>query len=86
MDWSLCRLWNSVSYFLCPKSKRNETLLQRGQVMLMKDLAIQKVKDVMLKKGYVVFTKGDWNLNIIGIRAKNQIANSFDENSNFNSE
>ena len=47
--------------------------------MLMKDLAIQKVKDIMLKKGYVFFTKGDWNLNIIGIRAKNQIANSFDD-------
>ena len=47
--------------------------------MLVKELAIQKIKDVMKSKGYVFFTKGDWNLNIIGIRGENKVANSFDD-------
>jgi hypothetical protein len=79
LDWGLCRLWNSLSYFLYPKTKRTETLLQRGQVMLMKELAIEKLKDVMKQKGYVFFTNGDWNLNLIGIRGESRVANSFDD-------
>ena len=47
--------------------------------MLVKELAIQKIEDVMKSKGYVFFTKGDWNLNIIGIRGENKVANSFDD-------
>jgi hypothetical protein len=33
----------------------------------------------MKKKNYVVFTKGDYNLNIFGIRAKNPRAGKFDD-------
>lgn len=36
---------------------------------------LQRVKDL----GHVVFTNGDWNLNIVGIRAKEPRANKFDD-------
>ena len=42
-------------------------------------LAISKVKDALKSKGYVFFDKGDYNLNIIGVRTSNKIANNFDD-------
>ena len=33
----------------------------------------------MSKKGYPFYTKGDYNLNIIGIRSRRRVANSFDD-------
>lgn len=42
-------------------------------------LATQRVEEVMKKKGYVFFTKSDFNLNIIGVRSEVQRANSFDD-------
>jgi hypothetical protein len=42
-------------------------------------LATQRVQSVMKGKGYPFYTKGDYNLNIIGVRGKNQVANSFDD-------
>jgi len=52
---------------------------------MLKTALYSKVKDydfetLFKKKGYAFFTKGVYNLNIIGIRAKgNQITNSFDD-------
>ena len=43
-------------------------------------LASQRVKSVRLRKGYPFYTKGDFNLNIIGIRGNQRVANSFDDN------
>ena len=36
---------------------------------------LQRVKD----KGYAVFTNGDWNLNIVGVRSRSRVANAFDD-------
>lgn len=52
---------------------------------MIKTALYSKIKDydfekLFKRKGYVFFTKGIYNLNIIGIRAKgNQITNSFDD-------
>lgn len=52
---------------------------------MIKTALYSKVKDydfekLFKKKGYAFFTKGTYNLNIIGIRAKgNQVTNSFDD-------
>jgi len=40
---------------------------------------IDVIQKVMSSKGYDFFTKGDYNLNIIGFRNPNLIANSFDD-------
>ena len=37
------------------------------------------LKKLLIKKGYVFFTNGDWNLNLIGIRGESRVANSFDD-------
>jgi hypothetical protein len=42
-------------------------------------LSIKYLQSVIEDKGYAFFTKGDYNVNIIGIRNPNQIANSFDD-------
>ena len=43
------------------------------------ELAKNRVKQIMERKGYKFFEKGDYNLNIIGIRSEVNIANSFDD-------
>ena len=43
------------------------------------ELAKDRVKQIMDRKGYKFFEKGDYNLNIIGIRSEVNIANSFDD-------
>ena len=42
-------------------------------------LEIDIIKNVMSKKGYAFFENGQYNLNIIGIRAKTKVAGSFDD-------
>jgi hypothetical protein len=41
--------------------------------------SVDYVKQVLEKKGYAFFTNGVYNLNIIGIRNPNLVANSFDD-------
>tara|TARA_R110002153_G_scaffold168417_5_gene321164 strand:- start:1586 stop:2188 length:603 start_codon:yes stop_codon:yes gene_type:complete len=43
------------------------------------ELAKDRVKQIMDRKGYKFFEKGDYNLNIIGIRSEVSISNSFDD-------
>jgi len=40
---------------------------------------IERVKKIMDKKGYQFFERGNYNLNIIGIRSDVSVANSFDD-------
>lgn len=42
-------------------------------------ITLQKIKDIFAKKGYTFFEKGVYNLNIIGVRSKNNQSNSFDD-------
>ena len=42
-------------------------------------MSIQYLQSIIEAKGYAFFTEGDYNVNIIGIRNPNQIANSFDD-------
>lgn len=48
---------------------------------LMNGLALKAVERVMDEKGYAYFKKGDYNLNIIGIRTDhgNKVTNKFDD-------
>lgn len=39
----------------------------------------QSLLDVMQQKGYAVFTKGDYNLNLIGVRTGTEVTNRFDD-------
>ena len=41
------------------------------------ELAKNRVQQIVEKKGYKFFEKGDYNLNIIGIRSEVSISNSF---------
>tara|TARA_R110000822_G_scaffold47109_3_gene125137 strand:- start:9173 stop:9775 length:603 start_codon:yes stop_codon:yes gene_type:complete len=43
------------------------------------ELAINNLKSIMNRKGYSFFEKGEYNLNIIGVRSNIKIANSFDD-------
>ena len=43
------------------------------------DLFLTKVRELFAKKGYSFFTKGVYNLNIIGIRSNNAEPNRFDD-------
>ena len=43
------------------------------------ELAVNRVKAILTKKGYSFFEKGNYNLNIIGIRSDIKVANSFDD-------
>ena len=43
------------------------------------ELAKNRIKSIMHRKGYKFFDKGNYNLNIIGIRSDVKIANSFDD-------
>jgi len=43
------------------------------------ELAKNRVQQIVEKKGYKFFEKGDYNLNIIGIRSEVSISNSFDD-------
>ena len=44
-----------------------------------KSLIVERVKQIMDKKGYKFFERGNYNLNIIGIRSDVSVANSFDD-------
>lgn len=46
---------------------------------LIERLTFDKIQSTVLKKGYPFFTKGDFNLNLIGIRAMNKKSNRFDD-------
>jgi hypothetical protein len=41
--------------------------------------SVEKIKEVLERKGYAFFTNGDYNLNIIGVRSNNLVANQFDD-------
>ena len=43
------------------------------------ELAINRIKSVMSRLGYSFFERGDYNLNLIGIRSDIHIANRFDD-------
>lgn len=42
-------------------------------------MSIEHLKSIIKGKGYSFFTKGNYNVNIIGVRSSNLIANSFDD-------
>jgi len=42
-------------------------------------LSVKYLQDIIEGMGYAFFTKGDYNLNIIGVRNPNLVANSFDD-------
>ena len=42
-------------------------------------MSIAHLQSVMEDKGYAFFTKGNYNVNIIGVRNPNLVANSFDD-------
>jgi hypothetical protein len=46
------------------------------------DIFVEKLKNAYKNKGYVFFEKGEYNLNIIGIRNKSGKADKFDDNIN----
>ncbi len=46
---------------------------------LIEQMTLAKVQEVFKEKNYAFFTKGNYNLNIIGVRSPNQVANSFDD-------
>lgn len=48
--------------------------------MLKNDIIVNRVQSVLENKGYAFFSRGDYNLNIIGVRSENRIANKFDDN------
>jgi len=43
------------------------------------ELIITRVQEIITNKGYSFFTNGVYNLNIIGVRSNNLVANSFDD-------
>lgn len=45
----------------------------------MNDKIKDTIKAIMQSKGYPFFENGDYNLNIIGVRSKELVANSFDD-------
>jgi hypothetical protein len=45
----------------------------------MMNLSLEKIKATQEKLNYPVFHKGDYNLNLVGIRSPNRIANNFDD-------
>lgn len=40
---------------------------------------VEKVIDVMRRKGYAVFTTGKYNLNLVGVRTDRNVTNAFDD-------
>ena len=42
-------------------------------------MTLPNILERVKKKGYKVFTSGDYNVNIIGVRTANRISNSFDD-------
>ena len=42
-------------------------------------LSVEYLQDIFKSMGYAFFTKGEYNLNIIGVRNPNLISNSFDD-------
>ena len=42
-------------------------------------ITITHLREVMLKKHYSFYEKGNFNINIISVRSKNRVANSFDD-------
>jgi len=46
---------------------------------MINELVKNKFKDIFDKKGYPFFERGNFNLNIIGVRSKSKISNSFDD-------
>ena len=47
--------------------------------MLKNKIIVDKIKSVIESKGYSFFTRGDYNLNIIGVRSSSREANKFDD-------
>ena len=43
------------------------------------ELAVNRLKEIFKKKGYKFFEKGNYNLNIVGVRMAETIPNSFDD-------
>ena len=43
------------------------------------ELAVSRLKSIFDRKGYKFFEKGNYNLNIIGVRSDVRIANRFDD-------
>ena len=58
--------------------KKLKKMMQKNNFNIEK-ITITQVREVMLKKHYSFFEKGDYNINIIGIRSENNVANSFDD-------
>lgn len=46
---------------------------------MLTNLTVDWVQEVMADKGYAFFTKGEYNLNIIGVRDASHITNGFDD-------
>lgn len=46
---------------------------------MMDDFIAARFKAVFDRHGYVLFDKGDYNLNLIGVRRSNNVANEFDD-------
>jgi hypothetical protein len=46
---------------------------------LIDEIALTKIQQVFAEKKYAFFTKGNYNLNIIGVRSPIKVANSFDD-------
>ena len=44
-----------------------------------KKVSVEKIESILKGKGYEFFSKGDYNLNIIGFRNPNLVANKFDD-------
>mgnify|MGYP007121961360 FL=1 len=42
-------------------------------------MSIAHLESVMKSKGYAFFTSGNYNVNLIGVRNPNLVANSFDD-------
>lgn len=45
----------------------------------MVDYSLDDIFSVMRRKGYAVFTEGDYNTNVVGIRNSRQVTNKFDD-------
>ena len=46
------------------------------------ELMVEKFKSAFEKKGYAFFERGDYNLNIVGVRNDSGKADTFDDNIN----
>ena len=44
------------------------------------EILVDKFKSALNKKGYAFFERGDYNLNIVGVRNNSASADTFDDN------